>query len=206
MSQLGLRRLMKEYKRLQERPVDSILAKPEEGNFFKWHFALHSLQHEDYAGGVYIGLITFPSEYPMKPPDILFLTPNGRFATNKKICLSFTSFHPESWDPSWTFENMMVGLISFMLGEDPATGTVQSSSSSRRQLAAQSVEFNKKIADVWSHFEKDLEKLPVPVASPEARPGTDGHAPALPTPAFFSSSWLLALLLFLAAVILKSIL
>ena len=29
------------------------------------------------------------------------LTPSGRFEVNKKICLSISSFHPETWQPSW---------------------------------------------------------------------------------------------------------
>lgn len=33
------------------------------------------------------GKVTFPPQYPYKPPSILMLTPNGRFATNTKLCL-----------------------------------------------------------------------------------------------------------------------
>ena len=33
------------------------------------------------------GKVVFPSQYPYKPPSILMLTPNGRFATNTKLCL-----------------------------------------------------------------------------------------------------------------------
>ena len=33
------------------------------------------------------GKVIFPPQYPYKPPSILMLTPNGRFATNTKLCL-----------------------------------------------------------------------------------------------------------------------
>jgi ubiquitin-conjugating enzyme E2 J2 len=39
---------------------------------------------------VYHGKIKFPEEYPFKPPGISMITPNGRFATNKKICMSMS--------------------------------------------------------------------------------------------------------------------
>ena len=39
----------------------------------------------------------FPPQYPFKPPSISLFTPNGRFQTNAKLCLSMTDFHPESW-------------------------------------------------------------------------------------------------------------
>lgn len=32
---------------------------------------------------------------------IYILTPNGRFKTNTSLCLTITSFHPDSWNPSW---------------------------------------------------------------------------------------------------------
>ena len=30
------------------------------------------------------------------------LQPNGRFETGKKICLSMSAHHPETWQPSWS--------------------------------------------------------------------------------------------------------
>ncbi|ELU43576.1 ubiquitin-conjugating enzyme domain-containing protein [Rhizoctonia solani AG-1 IA] len=50
-----------------------------------------------YAGGEYHGLISFPSDYPFKPPGIKMYTPSGRFQPDKKICFSACSmsdFHP----------------------------------------------------------------------------------------------------------------
>ena len=50
------------------------------------------------AGGVYHGKLLFPAAYPFKPPSILMLTPNGRFAVNQRLCLSMSDYHPESWN------------------------------------------------------------------------------------------------------------
>ena len=55
-------------------------------NTQEWHFILQG--KDDFEGGVYHGKITFPTSYPYKPPSILMYTPNGRFATNTKICMS----------------------------------------------------------------------------------------------------------------------
>lgn len=30
--------------------------------------------------------------------------PNGRFEVGKKICLSISGHHPETWQPSWSSE------------------------------------------------------------------------------------------------------
>lgn len=38
----------------------------------------------------------------MQAPDILVMTPQGRFEPNRKICIDgLTSFHEGSWRPAW---------------------------------------------------------------------------------------------------------
>ena len=34
--------------------------------------------------------LKLPKEYPMKPPAIKMLTPNGRFQVNRRLCLSMS--------------------------------------------------------------------------------------------------------------------
>jgi len=58
----------------------------------------------------------------MKPPEIQMLTPSGRFETNTKLCLSISSFHPESWDPGWSTGTVVLGILSFMY--EPADNTL----------------------------------------------------------------------------------
>ena len=36
---------------------------------------------EDFAGGLYHGRIVLPVNYPLSPPSIMMLNPNGRFET-----------------------------------------------------------------------------------------------------------------------------
>ncbi|CAH8645129.1 unnamed protein product [Schistosoma rodhaini] len=50
----------------------------------------------------------------MKPPNIVLLTPNGRFEVHRKICLSISGYHPESWRPSWSIRTTLLALIGFM--------------------------------------------------------------------------------------------
>ena len=64
---------------------------------FKNSYQFHLVQGTDFEGGVYHGRILLPIDYPFKPPNIVFLTPNGRFEAGKKICLSISAHHPEEW-------------------------------------------------------------------------------------------------------------
>ena len=45
------------------------------------------------------------------------ITPNGRFATNKRLCLSISDFHPDTWNPAWSVATILTGLLSFMVIE-----------------------------------------------------------------------------------------
>jgi len=67
-------------------------------------------------------LILFPCF--MKVGLTAVLQPNGRFETNKKICLSISGHHPETWQPSWSIRTALLALIAFM--PTPGNGTIGS--------------------------------------------------------------------------------
>uniref|UniRef100_A0A915M9J2 UBC core domain-containing protein n=1 Tax=Meloidogyne javanica TaxID=6303 RepID=A0A915M9J2_MELJA len=82
----GVKRLLNEAKELCK-PNELFHAQPLEENLFEWHFTVRGPPDTVYSEGVYHGRILLPVEYPMKPPNLRLLTPNGRFETNKNICL-----------------------------------------------------------------------------------------------------------------------
>lgn len=119
----GVKRLMREACELAD-PTEEYFACPLEDNLFEWHFTVRGPPNTEFEGGLYHGRILLPSQYPMQPPNIILLTPNGRFETNKKICLSISGHHPESWQPSWSIRTALLALIAFM--PTPAAGTIGS--------------------------------------------------------------------------------
>jgi ubiquitin-conjugating enzyme E2 J2 len=151
----ALTRLRREYANIQAEKIPHIVARPTEKNMLVWHYVLHDLTPESpYMGGLYWGKLVFPKEYPLKPPAIYMLTPSGRFETNARLCLSMSDFHPESWNPSWRIESILIGLVSFMLdiAEPRTTGGVSSSPSKRREYAKASFEFNRSQAEYRELF------------------------------------------------------
>jgi ubiquitin-conjugating enzyme E2 J2 len=65
------------------------------------------------------------------------LTPNGRFQTNFRLCLSMSDYHPQSWNPAWSVSTILTGLLSFMIEGTATTGSVVSSDDDKRELAKQ---------------------------------------------------------------------
>ncbi|KAL9648063.1 hypothetical protein ABK040_012117 [Willaertia magna] len=147
MASAAVSRLKKEYIQLKKNPLENITCTPLENNLLEWHFVIHDLPYEIYKGGYYHGKLTFPSEYPYKPPSIQLFTPNGRFKVNTKICTSFTDFHKESWNPLWGLSSLLKGFLSFMLEDDPSAssvGAISTTEQEKKQLAKASASFNAK--------------------------------------------------------------
>ena len=134
----AVKRLMREAQELHE-PTKDYSAKPLDDNLFEWHFTFRGPNDSDFDGGFYHGRIILPPEYPMKPPSIMLLNPNGRFELNKKICLSISGYHPESWQPSWSIRTAILAIIAFMPTRgDGAIGALDYTPEERKTLAQKS--------------------------------------------------------------------
>lgn len=71
-------------------------------------------------------------------------TPNGRFKTNTRLCLSISDYHPDTWNPAWCVSTILTGLLSFMLEKSPTLGSIETTDAQKRRYAAASHEFNLK--------------------------------------------------------------
>lgn len=139
----SLRRIQADIRELSMDPSDRYFAAPLENDMFEWHFTIKGADGTDFEGGVYHGRILLPAEYPFKPPNIVFLTPNGRFETGMKVCLSFSAYHPELWQPAWGIRLILEALISFLPTKgDGAIGALDWPSDERKRLAKESVKYN----------------------------------------------------------------
>jgi len=128
-----------------------------------------------YVGGHYHGKLIFPPDYPYKPPAIMLLTPNGRFNTNTRLCLSMSDFHPETWVPAWSVASILNGVLSFMLESTPTVGSVEASTAERKRLAFASHAFNRKtpiFCELFPHL------LTEPETGSEAEAAAEAEAEA----------------------------
>lgn len=105
---------------------DNFICLPDPEDVYKWWYVIYNLDMEPYKGGYYMGYITCPEDYPAKAPKINLVTDNGRFKTFEQqdgICLSISHYHPESWNPAWKVNQIVIGLQTFWQGGEYTYGS-----------------------------------------------------------------------------------
>ncbi|CAK5279570.1 unnamed protein product [Mycena citricolor] len=134
----AVKRIMQEAKELANDPSPEYSAAPLEDDIFEWHCTLRGPSGTEFEGGLYHFRILLPAEYPFRPPSIMMLTPSGRFETDTKICISFTSYHEELWQPAWGVRTAIIGLQGFFPLKGKAAvgvGSIEHPVAERRRLA-----------------------------------------------------------------------
>lgn len=159
---MAIRRLQSELKQLNKEPNYFYSAYPNETNFLEWEFIIIGPPETFYEGGMFKGKMTFPKEYPNRPPELNFITnlyhPN--IYKDGRVCISILhegidEFGYESvnerWNPSHGINTVLMSILS-MLGcpnfESPAN--VDASTEWRNS----ELEYKKKIFKLVSETQK----------------------------------------------------
>ncbi|KAL0570591.1 hypothetical protein V5O48_011374 [Marasmius crinis-equi] len=161
----AVKRIMQEARELANDPSTDYSAAPLEDDIFEWHCTIRGPQGTEFEGGLYHVRILLPAEYPFKAPSLMVLTPNGRFELNTKICISFTSYHEELWQPAWGVRTGLQGFFPLKGQAAVGVGSIEFPTSERKRLAA--------LSRSWTcpHCQQtNLELLADPVASENPTP------------------------------------
>jgi len=120
--------LQKAYRQLQKEPLEGFYFEPNEANIFDWKIYLEGPKETPFEGGVFELKMKFPSDYPMSPPTLHFVSEfwHPNVYKDGKVCISI--LHPpvddpmsgerpeERWMPCQTVETIMLSVQS-MLGD-----------------------------------------------------------------------------------------
>ena len=148
-----IKRLQGEVKLLEKNKCDFFQVVQDEDDIRIFYFLLRPINsyeidgkiaaEQPYLGGLYIGSITVPDDYPSKPPVFRMLTPSGRFKINDAICLTNSHYHPEQSSAVWNMYTMTLGMISIFMDDD-TTGIshIKESLENRKELALDSYSYN----------------------------------------------------------------
>jgi ubiquitin-conjugating enzyme E2 D len=110
------RRITKELADLTQDPPANCSAGPEGDDIFHWTATLMGPQGTPYHGGIFYLNITFPANYPFKPPKINFATKiyHPNINSGGGICLDVLK---DNWSPALTISKILISICSLL--DDP---------------------------------------------------------------------------------------
>lgn len=115
---MSSRRIQKEYMDLSKDAPDNCSAGPRGDNLFIWDGTIIGPSDSPYVGGIFNLEIHFPSDYPFKPPKIIFTTriyhPN--INANGGICLDILK---DQWSPALTVSKTLLSICSLLTDPNP---------------------------------------------------------------------------------------
>ncbi|TNN63643.1 Ubiquitin-conjugating enzyme E2 A [Liparis tanakae] len=84
MSTPARRRLMRDFKRLQEDPPAGVSGAPSENNIMAWNAVIFGPEGTPFEDGTFKLIVEFTEEYPNKPPTSLLDEPNPNSPANSQ--------------------------------------------------------------------------------------------------------------------------
>jgi len=115
---MSTRRIQKEYMDLSKDAPDNCSAGPRGDNMFIWDGTIIGPSDSPYVGGIFNLEIHFPSDYPFKPPKVIFTTriyhPN--INANGGICLDILK---DQWSPALTVSKTLLSICSLLTDPNP---------------------------------------------------------------------------------------
>eukprot|EP01063_Lacrimia_lanifica_P029319 TRINITY_DN4448_c0_g1_i1.p2 TRINITY_DN4448_c0_g1~~TRINITY_DN4448_c0_g1_i1.p2 ORF type:complete len:266 (+),score=123.98 TRINITY_DN4448_c0_g1_i1:45-842(+) len=125
--------LAKQLNDLMRHPVAGFKVEPSDNNLFKWDVWILGPKETPYETGIFHATLTFTEEFPMKPPELKFVSEfwHPNVYNNGTVCISI--LHPPGtdelnsaetaqmrWTPVQSLEKVMLSVISMIADPDPA--------------------------------------------------------------------------------------
>ncbi|CAH8529772.1 unnamed protein product [Schistosoma turkestanicum] len=114
---MAVRRITKELNDLTRDPPAQCSAGPSQ-DLFNWQGTILGPVDSPYEGGVFFLKISFPSDYPFKPPKVNFTTKiyHPNINTNGSICLDILR---SQWSPALTISKVLLSICSLLTDPNP---------------------------------------------------------------------------------------
>lgn len=118
----AFKRINRDIKSLKINPHPGIFAEPDENDATKIHALVEGPSGTPYEGGFFYFILTFPSDYPINPPEVKLRTTDGgrtsliphTYGTGY-VCLSILSRrNAMPWTPDHTLGSVLISIQTLM--------------------------------------------------------------------------------------------
>jgi ubiquitin-protein ligase len=143
----NINRILKEIEEIKKNPDKNYKIFVSESNIMDWYIQYSNIDDERFKDGEFLLHIKLHEGYPYKAPEFKWLTPNGRFEINTKICYNISTYHENEWNPLWRMRTIIIGILSMLLEKQTTgIGHINSTNSVQfKKFANDSKEYNKNI-------------------------------------------------------------
>mmetsp|Transcript_25724 Transcript_25724/g.43110 ORF Transcript_25724/g.43110 Transcript_25724/m.43110 type:complete len:153 (+) Transcript_25724:312-770(+) len=126
MKSSSAKRIQKELAEISLDPPTNCSAGPKGDNLYEWVSTIMGPSGSPYAGGVFFLDISFPTDYPFKPPKLQFRTRiyHCNVNSNGQICLDILK---DNWSPALTVSKVLLSVCSLLTDcnpHDPLVGSI----------------------------------------------------------------------------------
>lgn len=129
----------------------------------KWFILMHGFSgaKDEFVGGEYLVRIHLPPNFPFEPPQFYFMTPQGLYGLETKVCVSIGEYHKDEYRGVLGVDGFCSQLVSGLIGWKDMGGGIQiikTTAREKRMLAMNSKQYNRQhhpelIASIESNFE-----------------------------------------------------
>ena len=113
-----IKRLQKELEEINKNDIPNISAGPINGNLYEWEAVILGPVDTPYYEGVFTLNISIPSNYPFKPPSVIFKTKiyHPNINSSGSICLDILK---SQWSPALTLMKVLLSICSLLSDPNP---------------------------------------------------------------------------------------
>ncbi|CAF0730222.1 unnamed protein product [Rotaria sp. Silwood1] len=116
---MAIRRLQQDFRQLLKNKVEGINASPSSDNFFVWNAIICGPEESVYESGAFQLQLTFPDDYPHRPPQVRFITkvfhPNVWWEDGL-ICVDILK---DGWTPSYDVLSILHSIRLLLIDPNP---------------------------------------------------------------------------------------
>jgi len=112
-----------------------------------WYILIENVKgkYDEFVNGQYLVRMKAPEAFPNSPPEFYFMTPNGLYDVEKKVCISIGEFHKDSYIGTLGMLGFAEQLVSGMTDVDylgHGISILHQTSDVRKRYANESTEYN----------------------------------------------------------------
>ena len=169
--------MMAQFKKATAEPNEFIKFVMSEDNACVWYIRLSGFagNEDEFVGGEYDCRMVAPIDFPFNPPSFYFLTHNGLYEVETKVCINIGEYHKDEYRAALGMAGFANQLVSGLVGWKEMGGginIVKTTTVKKKELAQVSCAYNREhhpkictmIEDSFRGYSAKWDRTKIPAA------------------------------------------